>query len=218
MDKIELSLAGEAVWATVDRVLAWPSADTLFLADLHLGKDATFRRAGGWVPPGTTASDLGRLSRSLEEWNTRRLVILGDIFHSEHAAEPETLGEFEKWRAHHSALELVLIAGNHDRHARQLAKDLGLDLKKEGERLGPWRLHHHPAKTKGGYVLCGHIHPKVRLKSPSRESLDLPCFVAGQTQCLLPAYSEFTGGAVVRPTARERVVAIAGDTVIALSV
>lgn len=218
MRQLELTLAGEALWATAERVLVWPAERTIFLADLHLGKDATFRSAGGWVPPGTTGSDLSRLTRSLREWDTRRLVILGDIFHSEHAAEAATMDAVNEWRGRHTDLEIILIAGNHDRHARRLADEQGFHLEPEGRVLGPWTLCHHPEEVKGTYVLCGHVHPQVRLHSTARETLRLPCFLAGPGRCILPAYSEFTGGAIVRPTRKEQVFAIAGNEVVALPV
>ncbi len=214
--QLELSLAGETLHATADRVLLWPAERTLFLADLHLGKDAAFRSAGSWVPPGTTASDLARLSRALVELDTQRLVILGDVFHSEHARESATMTEVLRWRTRHSDLEIILIAGNHDRHATQLADEYGFLLEKAPRPLGPWTLCHYPAEVAGSYVLCGHVHPQIRLQSPARESLRLPCFLAGPTRCILPAFSEFTGGAMVKPSRYERVIAVAGDEVVAV--
>lgn len=215
MRQLDLSLAGETLHATADRVLLWPAERTLFLADLHLGKDATFRSAGRWVPPGTTASDLARLTRALREAEAQRLVILGDIFHSEHAQESTTIAEVLRWRTEHSDIEMILIAGNHDRHAVRLADEHGFVLEREPRPLGPWTLRHHPpAEPESGYTLCGHLHPQVRLQSRARESLRLPCFLAGPSRCMLPAFSEFTGGAVVKPARDEQVIAVAGDEVV----
>jgi len=218
MRQLDLSLAGETLHATADRVLLWPAERTLFLADLHLGKDATFRSAGRWVPPGTTTSDLARLTRAITESATQRLVILGDIFHSEHARESATITEVLAWRSTHPGLEIILIAGNHDRHAVRLADDHGFLLEKEPRPLGPWTLRHHPpAEAESGYTLCGHLHPQIRLQSKARESLRLPCFLASASRCVLPAFSEFTGGAIVKPTRHEQVIAVAGDEVVGLT-
>jgi len=46
-------------------------------------------------------------------------------------------------------------------------------------------------------------------------ALTLPCFYFGRDYALLPAFGEFTGTAVVRPRAGERVFVLAGDEIIA---
>ena len=56
-----------------------PSSATLLVADLHLGKAATFRKAGIPVPEGSAQADLARLARLVRETSARRLVIVGDL-------------------------------------------------------------------------------------------------------------------------------------------
>ena len=49
---------GTALWLLPQRAVWWPAARTAFVADVHFGKAATFRRAGQPVPHGTTAANL----------------------------------------------------------------------------------------------------------------------------------------------------------------
>ena len=75
-------------WQGVDRQLLadkalWhPGEKTLFIADPHFGKSASFRSAGIPVPEGATHDDCQRLSLLIERISAIRLVILGDFFHN----------------------------------------------------------------------------------------------------------------------------------------
>jgi uncharacterized protein len=205
--EIVFTLAGETVVALAERALFWPREKTLFVADVHFGKDATFRHALRWVPPGTTAHDLERLRRLMEEHCVENLVILGDAFHSEHAGEDSTRQEIARWRERQRA-PVLMVEGNHDRHATALARDLRFDVVKEPHELGPWTLRHHPGEGTH-YVLCGHLHPVATVRGAARQSLRVPCFWAGEKQCVLPAFGGFTGGATVRPARVDRVFLVA---------
>ena len=59
-----------------------PATATLLVADLHLGKEATFRHRGIPVPDGAATKDLARLAMLVAQTRARRLLILGDLFHA----------------------------------------------------------------------------------------------------------------------------------------
>lgn len=204
-----MELAGEEVMATAERALIWPRERTVFVADIHFGKDATLRRANRWVPFGTTTHDLARLSLLLRKYEANRLIILGDAFHSEHAEEKETREEIAAWRKDHTETEMLMIAGNHDRRAKTLAADLGFQVEEENYRLGPWMLRHHPPVEADEYTLCGHLHPQAILTGEARQSLRVACFWFRKDYAVLPAFGGFTGGSAVRPRAEDRVILIA---------
>lgn len=211
MVELAFTLAEQEVVALADKALLWPTEKTLFVADVHFGKDATFRQAQRWVPPGTTRDDLARLSVLIERHDVEQLVILGDAFHSEHAGEETTFHEIHRWKQS-SACEVLMIPGNHDRKTEDIARGLDFQLQPEGHVKGPWSLHHHPTKKKQpGYVLCGHLHPMAIAYGKARQSLRLPCFWANESQCVLPAFGSFTGGSVVRPKRGDRVILVAND-------
>lgn len=211
-DELEFELAGEDVVALGDRALFWPRRHALFVADVHFGKDATFRRALRWVPPGTTSGDLERLSRLVERYRAEVLVILGDAFHSEHAEEEATFEALWQWRQQ-SAARVLMVEGNHDRRAVDLARRLEFEVVEEPHEWAPWTLRHYPGQG-AGYVLCGHLHPAVKMRGAARQSLRVPCFWVGSEQCVLPAFGGFTGGSVIPPASGDRVLLVADGRVI----
>jgi DNA ligase-associated metallophosphoesterase len=208
-----VEVAGERLHLLGERAVWWERAGTLVVADLHWGKAATFRASGIPIPAGTTEADLGRLSAAVTRTAARRLVILGDLFHARAGRVPRTLGTIAAWRAAHPNLEVLLVRGNHDRHAGDPPAEFGFDVVNGPHPLGPFVLRHEPAPSPDGYVLAGHLHPGVRLHGPGRQSVRLPCFAFGRSVALLPAFSEFTGTAEREPRDGDRVYIIAGDEV-----
>jgi DNA ligase-associated metallophosphoesterase len=210
-DAITFKLAGEKVTALAERALLWKK--TLFVADVHFGKDATFRHAQRWIPPGTTQDDLARLDNLIERHRAKTLFILGDTFHSKHSGEDATLDAIRKWR-HHTSIEVRMIKGNHDLRATEIAEVAGFEVSEEGLQLGPWTLNHHPTTSSTGYALCGHLHPEATVRGLARQSLRVPCFWAGERQCVLPAFGGFTGGSKVRPKPGDHVFLVVEDSLI----
>lgn len=190
-----LSWAGERWELLAERALWWPAARTLLVADLHLGKAASFRVQGLPVPAGTTQDNLQRLDQLLQHHAAQRLVFLGDFLHAAQGRRPEVLAQALAWRERHAALQCVLVRGNHDLHAGRPPQALDITVVDE-----PWPLAaglaacHHPQQLPGQAVLAGHWHPVVRLRGPGGDAMRLPCFSV-QPHCLvLPAFGAFTGG------------------------
>jgi DNA ligase-associated metallophosphoesterase len=209
-----IDVAGERLRLLAERAVWWERERTLIVADLHWGKAATFRASGIPIPAGTTEADLDRLSTAMTRTAARRLVILGDLFHARAGRVPRTLGTIAAWRAAYPDLEVLLVRGNHDRHAGDPPAELGFDVVNGPYPLAPFVLRHEPATSPDGYVLAGHLHPGVRLHGPGRQSVRLPCFAFGRNAALLPAFSAFTGTAEREPRDGDRVYIIAGDEVI----
>ena len=206
----------EAVTLFADRALFWPRRRTLFVADVHLGKTATFRASGVPLPRGTTAHDLARLSGLIARSQATRVVVLGDFLHAR-AGRVAALDEAVRaWRGAHRHIDVVLIRGNHDTHAGDPPAHWAIECRPEPFALPPFLACHHPVTPPSGYALCGHLHPGVWLSGHGEESVRLPCFVLGRRRAILPAFGRFTGLATVTPGARERIVAIAGASLFAL--
>lgn len=187
------SLAGEPVWLLPECALWWPTGATLFVADLHLGKAATFRARGLPVPSGTTQDNLLRLDQLLQQHAAQRLVLLGDFLHAVEAQSDALQAALALWRAAHPALELLLVRGNHDRHAGDPPAVLRAQVVDEPFLIGPFAACHHPQRHATHTVLAGHVHPAVRLRGPGRDALRLPCFCMEEGLALLPAFGAFTG-------------------------
>ncbi len=209
-----VEVAGERLRLLPERAVWWERMETQVVADLHWGKAAAFRAAGVPIPAGTTAAGLARLADVIARTGTRRLAVLGDLFHARAGRVPRTLEAIAEWRAAHPALEVLLVRGNHDRHAGDPPSELGFEVVNGPWRFPPFVLRHEPAPAPEGYVLAGHLHPGVRLHGAGRQSVRLPCFAFGRAVALLPAFGEFTGLAEREPREGDRVYIIAGDEVI----
>lgn len=206
-----VQVAGEALELLAQRALHWPRERTVFVADVHLGKAATFRAGGVPVPRGATAGDLERLALIVARTKAQRLVVLGDFLHAARGRVPALDAAFVAWRRAHASLAIMLVRGNHDVKAGDPAPDWGIDTVGDPHHAVPFLLCHAPCAPVTGYALCGHVHPGIRLEGRGFDSARLPCFVLGPKCALLPAFGRFTGLACVRPNPGERVVAIAGE-------
>ncbi len=208
-----ITLAGECVHLLAQRALWSPARATLFIADLHLGKAATFRARGIPVPAGTTQGNLQRLSVLLDGLPVRRLVVLGDFLHAAQARTPAVGAALAAWRERHHAVELVLVRGNHDSHAGDPPPALGMAVVDEPWPLGPFAACHHPQAMDGLHVLAGHVHPAVVLRGAGRDALRLPCFAVHPQFTLLPAFGLFTGMASLAAGPGRRLFAVGDDRV-----
>jgi DNA ligase-associated metallophosphoesterase len=209
-----LEVAGEQVVLLAERALWWPARRWLVVADVHLGKGATFRAAGIPIPRGSTSDDLARLDRALARTSATSLVILGDLFHARVGREaPGTLAQVGGWRSRWPELDMLLVRGNHDLGAGDPPSELGVRCVDEPCGASPFAFRHHPEPIDAGYVLAGHVHPTVRLAGHGGLRERLPAFVFGQRVGLLPAFGSFTGGAAVEPGPEDRTYVIADDEV-----
>ncbi len=214
MSDLHIELRGEAVTLLAERALFRERNATLYVADLHLGKAATFRAERIAIPPGTTAVTLERLSDALQRTEARRLVVLGDFFHARAGRHADTTAKVQQWRAARPDLPMVLVRGNHDRHAGDPDVDLRIDCHDAPLADSGWWLHHHPGPPSHEFWLAGHVHPAASLVGLARQSLFLPCFHATAHGVVLPSFGEFTGKAEVRVAGGDRVFVIAGDEVL----
>lgn len=213
---LEIEVAGARLALLPHGAAYLPDQRCLLVADAHLGKAASFRRLGVPVPRGTTTQTLQRLSEAVAASGARRVVFLGDLLHSAHAHTPATLQALAAWRERHAALELLLVRGNHDRHAGDPPPALGAQAVDEPLTLGGLALCHHPQPRDGAYVLAGHLHPCVVLGGRAHERLRLPCFHFGKRVGVLPAFGAFTGMHALRPAPGERVFVVGDGSVLPL--
>ncbi len=191
---VTVQWAGETIELLADRAVWWPAERTLFVADVHLGKAATYRALGQPVPAGTTAENLARLDVLIDRHAARHVVVLGDLLHAAQAQNASLLGAMAEWRASHAQLAITLVRGNHDDRAGDPPKSLRIDVVDEPWLLGPFACCHEPQTHATHFVLAGHQHPACRLYGKGRDTLRLPCFTVRERLAVLPAFGEFTGG------------------------
>ena len=187
-----------------DRAVYLPETRVLVIADLHLGKSATFRTRGIAVPEGTTTSDLTRLSKLIEETRARTLVIAGDLVHSHDGLTPEIVTAFRNWIEDHD-IEVILTEGNHDQRTNLSKHQFPLAINRSclvDETL----ITHDPddlAPEQAG--IAGHLHPGIRIPESRHSSLRLPAFhLRNEHHLIIPAFSSFTGLQMIKPSPTDR--------------
>lgn len=177
-----------------DRTLFLESTSTLFVADVHLGKAATFRAKGIPIPEACAIDTLQRLTTSIDSVRAKQLVILGDLWHSRAGRTAAAVADFEAWRNTHEQLEIILVVGNHDRRSGQCPQNWRITEVLEGSQFGHLTLLHDPENWQEGqsYGLSGHLHPGVTLRQGSGRS-KVPCFWMRPNYGVLPSFGSFTG-------------------------
>jgi DNA ligase-associated metallophosphoesterase len=215
MTDVTLKISGEEIYLLAERALWWPNASTLVVADLHWGKASTFRAAGIPIPIGTTSDDLARLDSALTRTGARRMVVLGDLFHARAGRiASHTLAELRRWRSLAAPVEILLVRGNHDRHAGDPPSDLRINCVNSPAFVPPFVFRHEPATRGDGYNLAGHVHPGLTLTGRGLQRESLPCFLIGQSGAVLPAFGSFTGFGNVEPGPSDRAFVVVEDEVL----
>lgn len=208
-ESLEVLLGGEPVHLLADRAVYWPARRRLLLADLHLGKADTFRAAGIALPRGGTALDLARISTLIEATGAEAVWVLGDMLHG----RTDLSSWREAWdgfRHRHPCLSFAVVDGNHDRALRQAG--LKIELMGDDVHDGPFVMRHAPGRDPRGHVLCGHLHPVLKLPGQPRT----PAFWLQSGCTVLPAFSAFTGGQPLRLDDSETAVLCNGHALVAI--
>lgn len=202
--------AGEHFLLHHERALYWPAQQTLFVADVHAGKEQTFARHGIAIPAGISESTLQRLFRLATDSACQRLIVLGDFMHSIPKSDESWLQQLSDLLDSHSQLSLEVVAGNHDRETGRKLIDSRLLWHNSSLLLEGLALHHEPCEDQRGFVLSGHLHPAYRFGRARRGTIRAPAFWFRKHYAVLPAFGEFTGGMIIEPDTRSDTVYITG--------
>ncbi|WKZ66817.1 MAG: ligase-associated DNA damage response endonuclease PdeM [Flavobacteriales bacterium] len=197
----EVQVAGERLVMHPLRALHWPRMGWLMLSDLHLGMAAHLRKGGLPLPEGDDARTLQRLDAVIDALRPKRIVVIGDLFHSSANAAWE---RFARWSRQRS-VPIHLVPGNHDILADRRYAEAGVEVCDESVEEGPFVLRHQPARISSGYCISGHLHPGIALQGTGRQRLRLPCFWFGREQALLPAFGTGTGLHIIAPGGTDRI-------------
>ena len=219
MSSLEVSIEGMDFVFLAKRGLFWPGQKTLFIADTHFGKEATFRKQGFPVPRGSSIGTLATITEMIIENQATRLILLGDMFHARSSISEDVRRSLDAFFARHPKLCFTLVLGNHDRNLSKLLAHWPIEIVESSTQLGRLAISHIPEKPREGanLLLCGHIHPAYRIPSKLDSVGKLPCFWLSQRQLVLPAIGEFTGTQVVKPSGTDRTWVIAEEQIIEVS-
>jgi uncharacterized protein len=194
------------LWLTAQRSIFWEEQKALIVSDLHFGKTGHFRKSGIPVPQTIYKEDLQRLISLLNYFKPAQLIVVGDFFHSHENTE---LDLFKRWRNDFPDLKIILVRGNHDILKDSWYKEADIEvIEKELLQRPCLFMHDRCTDRDDVYTFCGHIHPGIYLHGLGRQGLRLPCFYFAKDHCILPAFSRFTGTALIEPERNENVYAI----------
>jgi len=208
----EITLKGEILQLLPEKAIYWPRESAMLIADLHLGKITHFRKAGIALPPQSEDKNWQTLSRLIRKYKPKKLIILGDLFHSKYNDQWEN---FIDMTERYDEVEWILVKGNHDILRERHYERSNLKLYPYALKMPPFLLTHEPDEVfEDLYTFCGHIHPGIRLTGQGRQSLRLPCFFMGSQVGILPAFGVFTGLHVLHPEPADRVFLIAEENIV----
>ena len=191
----------------------WKEKKSLLIADVHLGKVAHFRKNGVAVPRQAEGAFYKKIAALFTKFSVQRLIFLGDLFHSFQNNEWYL---FEAWIKQQS-IKIILIEGNHDIIPAWKFENLGVYVKEYFEEED-FHLSHFPIDKKNYFVICGHLHPGVKLKGAGLQQLKLPCFIQSKNQLILPSFGAFTGLHILNPKEGHQVYVTTGKEVTKIKV
>lgn len=168
-----------------------PETETLLVADLHFEK-ASYLQARGHapVPAYDTPDALERLKQLIALYHPRRIAALGDSFHDVAAGDRLSPQSFNAMNDIVDSVEsFIWILGNHDPDIPKGLKGAQEDHLQDGAFL----LTHLPVEAENGINICGHLHPKVKIKT-GRRNFWKPCFACSEERIIMPSFGTFTGG------------------------
>ena len=206
---LPIDIRSQHCWLSPERCLYWEEERTLILSDLHFGKTGHFRKAGIPVPPQVYLEDLHRLMMQVQYFQPETIIITGDLFHSRENLEHAL---FARWKETIPTKDVHLVRGNHDILSLRSYADMGIEVHEQSYLRPPFLFAHDPdwkpSDDQGHYRVSGHIHPGIRLSGIGKQSLRFPCFHFSAEQVVLPAFSKFTGLALVTPRKGDMVYAV----------
>lgn len=173
------------------KAIYWRDAQTLIVSDLHLGKASHFRKHGLAIPMESGIDDLHYLDALLTRYQAKRLLMLGDLFHSDYNQEWEYFGALRK---KYSAIEFELVRGNHDILRDHHYEKHTIQVHRKSLYESGLVFSHDFVKLKDEeFSISGHIHPGFVLHGRGRQSITLPCFYKKDNTLIMPAFGRLTG-------------------------
>jgi len=223
VERLEFTTRAGAVVFDYRKAAFLPDCETLLVADLHFEKGSYLQAIGGApLPTYDTPDTVARLSDLIDVYRPKHVAALGDSFHDIHAGERMSVPDYEAVNAMAARVpRFTWILGNHDPDI-----PAGLNGGQEDHiECGGFLLTHLPTPplTDGGVNICGHLHPKVRIKT-QRRTISRPCWAVSRSRIIMPSFGTYTGGLdVEHPAIADELLgerayfAVTGQAVVALA-
>lgn len=173
------------------KVAFLPVSKTMLVADLHFEKGSFLQMNGhAPLPAYDTQDTINALAAVVADYSPNHIVALGDSFHDIDAG-------LRLSRAHSDAINAIInsvpkftwILGNHD---PDIPQALGGE-QQDHLSLDGFLLTHLPTDGAEPVNICGHLHPKAKVKL-RRRHLSRPCFACAANRIIMPSFGTYTGG------------------------
>lgn len=198
-------LVKQQICLLAEKCLFWPDKEMLIIADVHLGKVMHFRKAGIPIPTKAIKKNLFTLQQLFTTWQPKRVIFLGDLFHSSLNSEWHY---FESLMDQFPSCQFELVLGNHDAYTQSFMEER-LITYPELLLIPPFSFTHIPLNLvdipPNTYNLSGHLHPAMQFLGKGKQRLQFPCFFFGPKQGVLPAFGAFTGFINMKTTIHDEV-------------
>jgi DNA ligase-associated metallophosphoesterase len=185
---MEIKIEGISTHLLPEKALFFAEDQTMVVGDVHLGKATHFRKSGIALPY-SPENDLLRLQQLLNKTKCKRIIFLGDLFHSSYNAEWD---EFILFRQRFPEINFHLIIGNHDVLNKQIYHDAGIEISPE-LILNDKILLTHDEENTTLFNIHGHVHPGIKIRGKGRQSIVLPSYVLYKKRMIIPAFGKLTG-------------------------
>lgn len=219
MQTLKIETCGIEILLHPTGAVYWPAADSLLLADLHLGKESVFQQSGIAIPSGASSATLRALGSLVEEFSPGQVIVLGDLLHARVGLTPPLQQELLATADRYSSSQWILIPGNHDRGSIRTLRNCGWSIAPDRMELHGVALVHAPLDSPSiaNLTIAGHLHPSIRFALSSKETVRLRCYWMSSSQLILPAFGGWTGTKSVAPARGDRVFACVEREVIELA-
>lgn len=210
------TILNNTFWLSPCRCIYWEEEQALILSDLHLGKTGHFRKHGIAVPQAVFVEDLQRLVEQLIHFSAKKIIAVGDLFHSR---ENKEMDLFLKWRNDLPELEFILVRGNHDILKKEWYTKAAIRVEEGVYSIRDFSFLHDPDEVpgdlvNGNFIFSGHLHPGVNIQGTAKQNLTFPCYYFADKMAILPAFSKFSGLAMIKKQKHETVYAIVNHTLV----
>ena len=187
-------LGGEPALLDGSGALVLPERRTVVFADLHFEKGSAYAERGALLPPWDSAATLERMEAVLACHAPDRVICLGDSFHDTGGGGRMAGPLAGRLRRLADRYDWIWITGNHDPEIPEGAGGCAAD---RYDLDGVLFLHepeeHGQDRRAGSFEICGHFHPKARIRAGPRR-ITRPCFIGDERLLILPSFGAFTGG------------------------
>ncbi len=190
-NSIRLIWEGTLLELFASRALFIRSTKELLISDIHIGKSEYFQLNGIPLTNNEDSSNIERIYSLINLLNPKKLVIVGDLFHSKYSLNRNLITKLEKL-FYYMQNKVELIVGNHDKGC--FINNVSYLKEKKSINL---IYSHEPLDHKDKKILniCGHYHPKLYL-SNKQDRLSFRCFALDKKKSVLylPSFGDLTGG------------------------